>query len=209
MSPREAMTILRSHGLKENAPLRLDNALTGSTVCMHAGAGPVRNSQSVGSLVAHLTPSLSTSWVTGTSAPCTGIFKPVWLDAGLPWNEPSPTGKFDPACLFWRHERLHRLVLQNPGPRLAVYSEERDWLEEQFCQSAAVPGMDLSSRRALSVNCYETTEMAELRWFESIKAIPVGRPQAFYYRNTWEQFGKQAGMDDQTVGFTRAPQPAD
>ncbi len=68
---RSAMQTLRSHGLQASPRFRVDQALLGATVCMHAGAGPVRNSQSVGSLVAHLTAERVSSWVTGTSAPCT------------------------------------------------------------------------------------------------------------------------------------------
>ncbi len=44
-------------------------------VCMHAGFGPIRIDQSTGSMVSHITPGGATHWFTGTSAPCTGIFK--------------------------------------------------------------------------------------------------------------------------------------
>lgn len=57
-------------------------AVTGADLCMHAGFGPVRISQSVGSLVSHLRPDGATHWVTATSTPCTAVFKPVWLDTG-------------------------------------------------------------------------------------------------------------------------------
>ena len=107
--------ILRSHRASATnwspAP-----AVTGADVCMHAAWGPVRGSQSTGSLVSHLTPDLYTHWATASSAPCTSIFKPVWIDAGLPELGPTPTGEYNPDCLWWQHERLHRAVLaQLPG----------------------------------------------------------------------------------------------
>ena len=46
---------------------------------MHAGAPPVRSSQTTCSMVVHITRgALPTAWVTGTSAPCTSVFKPLW-----------------------------------------------------------------------------------------------------------------------------------
>ena len=60
------------------------SGLTNGDVCMHAGFGPGRDGQSVGSMVSRLTPDTHTHWLTGTSSPCTSIFKPVWLDSGLP-----------------------------------------------------------------------------------------------------------------------------
>ena len=99
---------------------------------MHAAWGPIRGSQSTGSLVSHLTPDLHTHWATASSAPCTSIFKPVWLDARLPDLGPTPTGEYNPDCLWWQLERLHRAVLHNYPQRLAAYRDERDRLETGF-----------------------------------------------------------------------------
>jgi hypothetical protein len=60
-------------------------------------------------------------FVTGTAAPCTSIFKPVWLDVGIPDLGPQPAGTYDPATLFWQHERLHRATMQDYGRRLELY----------------------------------------------------------------------------------------
>ncbi len=194
VSVRSAMQILRSHGLNTGPAPRFDLALTGASVCMHAGAGPVRNSQSVGSLVAHLTPALQTCWVTATSAPCTSIFKPAWIDAGLPWNEPAPTGKYDPASIFWRHERLHRCVMRNYGPRAAAFTGDRDWLEDQFVQNAGKLTSDLNARRAFAQECFTAAEQAENNWLSKASAVPYSS-QSFYYKSAWNKFAQQAGMD--------------
>ncbi len=55
--------------------------MTGSRVCMHASFGPVRASQTVGSLVSHLHPEQATHFFTATAAPCTSLFKPAWIDS--------------------------------------------------------------------------------------------------------------------------------
>ncbi len=50
-----------------------------------------------------------THWATGTSAPCLGVFKPIWIEGGvLPDIGPLPKGTFNPQTLWWQHERLHR-----------------------------------------------------------------------------------------------------
>ncbi len=77
--------------------------VTGMTVCAHAGFGPIRSSQSAGSMVAHVTPDDITVWLTGTSAPCTSVFKPVWFDGGLP-EQPRPGKRFDAGTMWWSHE---------------------------------------------------------------------------------------------------------
>jgi PST family polysaccharide transporter len=41
---------------------------------MHAGFGPIRGSQTTGSMVSHLDPVHPTHFFTGTAAPCTGLF---------------------------------------------------------------------------------------------------------------------------------------
>ena len=83
-------------------------------------------------------PDLPTYWLTGTSAPCTGIFKPVYLGgAGLPDLGPEPTGDYDPESLWWTHERLHRAVIRDYATRLPLYRAERDALEAKFLSEAA------------------------------------------------------------------------
>jgi hypothetical protein len=96
----DMIAILRSHG-DADVPYCADHGLTGSMVCMHASLGPIRGSQTVGSMVSKLHPDgLCTHWLTGTAAPCTGIFKPMWVDA-VPDVGALPTGSYDEASLFW------------------------------------------------------------------------------------------------------------
>ena len=96
LTPEMMIEMLRSHSVDRAEDWRPDNGIMGADVCMHSGWGPIRLSQTTGSLVTHQTDNLSTHWVTATSAPCTSIFKPVWLDCNLPDMGPSPTGEYDP-----------------------------------------------------------------------------------------------------------------
>jgi len=194
ITPLDAITFLRSHGLSEDPAWRPDPAVAGAEVCMHAGFGPIRISQSTGSLVAHLKPDLSTCWVTATSAPCTGIFKPLWLDVERPWREPSPKGEFDPACLWWRHEKLHRTVLLDYPARSAWMREDRDRIEAGFIELAGTASPDRAARQDIAAACFAEAEAAEQRWLRQISAQPARTSNRFYYNLTWAGLNRQARL---------------
>ena len=130
ISVKSMMSVLRGHGGDEIP----GNGLGTVDVCMHAGFGPVRISQSTASLVVHLSEERPTVFATGTSAPCTSIFKPFWVDVPLPDMGPRPTDKFNGDTLFWAHEALHRSILRNPASRMALFAEERDRIEGEFIE---------------------------------------------------------------------------
>ncbi len=107
------MNALRDHGEGAGPGWTPGRGITGAEVCMHAGFGPIRQSQTTGSMVSHLAPGTQAHFVTGTAAPCISLFKPVWLGAELPDTGPTPTGTYDGATLFWRQRRY-------TGPRCAT-----------------------------------------------------------------------------------------
>ncbi len=189
----DAMDFLRHHARDEEENWSPGGALFGTDVCMHAGFGPVRINQSVGSMVSHLTAKGHTHWVTGTSAPCTSIFKPVWLDTGLPPVGPPPTGTFDETTLWWRHETLHRATLRDYGSRLPVYQAARDRLELQF-RDAATQSADAEERAALSRRCFEEAGMATDEWAAAVHATAVRHKPPFYFARAWQGFDQRAGL---------------
>ena len=132
----DLMRILRSHGdAGAVAPrYRLLNGAMAAP-CMHAG-GLVAASQTTASWVAELGPTRIAHWVTGTAAPCTSLFKPV--DVDTPVDVGSPTDRADDRSLWWRHERLHRLVLRDPS-LLALYAAERDAVEARWLAAPPPP----------------------------------------------------------------------
>jgi hypothetical protein len=97
---------------------------------MHAG-GILAGSQTTASWVAELSALGAHHWVTGTAAPCTGIFKPVRVEEALDLG-PAPSDLADDASLWWRHERLHRRVAADPAHLLPLYREERDSVEKAW-----------------------------------------------------------------------------
>lgn len=189
----DAMTLLRSHGTA-GPDWRPDKAVFGAEVCMHTGFGPVRGSQSVASLIVELKPGEMNIWVTGTSAPCTGIFKPVWLDAGLPWQEPSPQGTFSADCLFWRHERTHREILLDYSTRIKLYASERDALEAGYRSLVESSPNDRETRARISSSCFQQAEEAEQRWYDRVRESAISAQNVFYYRSAWQKIMREAQM---------------
>lgn len=192
ITPAMIMALLRSHA---HSGGRVDAPITGADVCMHAGYGPVRGSQSVGSMVSHLHQRGDTHWLTGTSAPCTSIFKPVWMDAGLPDVGPAPEGTYQEAALFWRHELLHREILRDFSSRLAIIQPEQDALEEDFFRRVQAVGSSVEERRSLTAACFAEAARAEARWTERVRAAPIQHTPAFYYRSAWNTHNRKANME--------------
>lgn len=185
---------LRDHG--EATPgWRPDRGAAGATVCMHESWGPVRVSQSTASLAGCLDPDCPTFFATGTSAPCTSLFKPIWLDAGLPDLGPEPNQHFDAHTLFWRHEQLHRATLEDYPTRISAYRAERDALEAEFV-TAALQGRreDPSKRGQFSVQCFERAEAAEAAWLGKVKVLPIQSPANPLHRSMWKKLSREAGM---------------
>jgi hypothetical protein len=94
---------------------------------MHAG-GAIGD-QTTGSYAASLSEKLCTYWVTGASAPCISLFKPLWMTGDAPvFSEGDQARAVD----YWmKREKLHRYILGG-FINLQEYIEERDRLELLF-----------------------------------------------------------------------------
>ena len=125
----DLMRALRDHGDSTEPRYRLLNGAMAAP-CMHAG-GLLAASQTTASWVAELQPGAVRHWVTGTAAPCTGLFKPVRVEEPLDLGV-TPTDRADAGSLWWRHERLHRQVMRDPGRLGALYIGERDAIESAW-----------------------------------------------------------------------------
>jgi dipeptidase len=185
----EMMAFLRDHG---GAGANFHpHALTGPTICMHAGA--IVGGQSVAAMVCDLRPGSAIAWTTASAAPCTGIFRPVFLDAGLPPHGPNPGDRADIRTLWWRHEQLHRaLVCDDFAAGLATYAAERNALEADFrARAEAARHLNTAARRKLADECWREADRAETKWLRALK--PNG-PSEAKYRATWTRHNALAGI---------------
>ncbi|GAB4543277.1 MAG: dipeptidase [Anaerolineales bacterium] len=190
LSPADMMSALRHHDAKNFDP---QNSLLEVDVCMHAGFGPVRVDQSVSSFVAELT-STPLLFATATSAPCTGVFKPIWLDAAPQLTlGADPRGKYDPASIFWAHERLHRAAMLNYAERIQTYAAERDELERRFIEGAQrLNGAPMPERADFTAQCFEQAARAEVEWLRRVEQVPARKK--LLYSRAWKKFNQQADM---------------
>jgi secernin len=187
-----ATALLRDHGpgaYRPDAHPLLDR------ICAHAANPLTRHaSQTTGSLVAVLTPAQRQYWVTGTAAPCTGLFKPVWLEAEVlpPDIIGTPGPRYDTESLWWCHERLHRLVIEDFRHRLEIYRRDRDQLEAGWHQTAQTASG--RERFALTQNTFARSRQATQEWIRQVGAAPPTHRAAWPYRLYWRRQNRLAGI---------------
>jgi secernin len=197
LSAADMMSILRDHGTGERSyPQWRSDCTTRRTLCMHAGAKD-RPGQTVGSMVSELHRAHAVHWVTGTSAPCLSIFKPVLLDAELPPHGPRPDGRFDARTLWWRHERLHRAALRGSGLGNFIESirSERDALEWEFHMRVreVVDGGDARDRAHVVRDCWRSALAIEDRWYAQLDRSMTTENEPSYIAS-WDAMNRQAGL---------------
>lgn len=161
--------------LRDHAGLRPTRGWRMKAPCAHASWQRTRwSGQTNGSMVSRLRPDGSIHWLTGTSSPCLSLFKPVLLGGELISTGPRPGEGYDGESLFWRHERLHRLVLGDYAARRAMFEVAR--LEAQAKALAAAEEALRSRDGRACQQLWEWQRELTLEWTERvIKAAPRDR----------------------------------
>lgn len=201
ITPSLMMRVLRDHGSDERyAP---PHGTSMGNVCMHASLGPFRASQSTAAMVSHLRPVMPVHWVTGTSATCTGVFKPLYLmGKEMPFLSSDSPATFSAEVLWWRHELLHRQALLKYGSWSSVLAGERDALEKKFLRMEARFIRSLSETRTgragkaadFSKRCFEEAEKKTLEWREKLVLAPNEQGIPFSFKYFWKGQNKAARL---------------
>jgi len=188
----DAFAILRDHG--GMSPYHPDKHFLMKHVCAHSGNGLSRHAaQSTASLVGHLNPTLQTFWATGTSAPCTGIFKPIWFDGNvLPDLGDTPAGSSDSTALWWRHEKLHRAVLSDYSTRIQTYRDERDAVEQSWLEQTK--HIMQASRGEFCQQAFQQADGLLADWTGMVQAVDIAEKPNFVYRNYWQKQNSKVGL---------------
>ncbi len=185
------MNILHDHN--DDGEGRFLNGLFNKTLCAHAGWGPARKAtQTTGSLIVKLTEHDIEIWVTGTSAPCISLFKPVWFDDGLPDTGTTPGATFDPGSLWWKHELLHRLTIWNYPLYTSLYCDELREMQDRFiCKAGSLAPAE---RKDLTAQCFNEAAQKEDEWTDRVKKEECSFRLSLLSRRVWEKFNKKANI---------------
>ncbi len=153
--------------------------------CAHASWQRTRQSgQTTGSMVSWLRPGGSLHWLTGTSSPCLSLFKPFVLGGELIATGPAPGAGYDDRSLFWRHERLHRLVLGDYAARRARFEVERAELQARAL--AATEELRPNNSQACQQS-WEAHRQAIPDWTARLAKQAQGDRRSALARRYWER----------------------
>jgi hypothetical protein len=179
--PADLMAALRDHGPTGTPQWSVVNGALAAP-CAHAG-GRVTSTQSTASWVADL--ARGRLWATAPSAPCTSLFKPVRGEEPVAVDPAAaPTGSYDPAYVWWRHELLHRIVLRDHSAATARFVAECDAVERAWLTAPPATATAFAEADAL-----ETRWLADLR----TARLPDRRPR--WLRSLWAGWDRAAGLD--------------
>jgi len=187
----DSFRILRTHhGDEKNfSPAR---SYLGSDVCMHAGFGPIRVSQTTGSLVTKNLNEELDIWITGSSAPCISLFKPcsIYQDQVFQFV---PGRNFESNSYWWRHEKFHRKILNDYQNSISKYHLDRDRIENSFIVE--------NSKRTSIQEKVEFWDQIKLQSNELLdnwvnKVEDKGQRKFFQpFRLAWEKNNREAKLD--------------
>jgi dipeptidase len=179
--PADLAAVLRDHGTEDRLPKYswINGGLCAP--CVHAG-GLLAASQTTASWVADLQPGNVRHWATATAAPCTSLFKPVAVDRPLDLGS-TPSDYADDESLWWRHERLHRAALGDPGRLVARYAATRDELERQWFADPPDPS-----------EAFAEGDRLLARWIEEVLSQPAVDVRPGFVRRYWKRRNAEAGL---------------
>lgn len=176
------MKILGSHRNKSFVPRKGSN----QDVCMHYG-GMIRKSQTTSSQVSVLDDENPVHWFTGTSNPCLSVFKPIFVEEGLPEIGKRGTNRFDSKSYWWRFERLHRKIQTQYEEVIEQFSSELDNIQEKIIKKVKNSNNDFETTRW----SFEKEEELREKWSKKLKPGKI----PFFYGINWKLINEEAGLN--------------
>ncbi len=187
-----AMAHLRSHG---SDPYDPKGQPLMDSICAHS-ANPVTRhaAQTCNSMIVELKDGLMTIWTTMTAAPCTSVYKPLWLEA-VPDQilKDTAAAHFSGDSLWWRHEKLHRAILLDYRRRITPVIDKFQAMEKKW-MSRISPYMSSTEKMTLSTHAIEETRQTTGTLTEKLESEPKKRYPGIVYRSYWSRQNKAAGL---------------
>lgn len=152
--------------------------------CMHAGG--LIGDHTTASMIVEMGSQIKI-WLTGSSTPCTSLFKP-WLfgnTSGAPVFDAGDPG----AKEYWlKHEAFHRQAIGRSLP--AEFYSERDQLENSWLIEAETTDKDLFATSSSRAAAQETAFYA--RWINQLSSFPLGGKGSFH--RYWQKKNAALGI---------------
>jgi secernin len=196
-----AFTALRDHNTQKLFNPRKNSM---KSPCLHASS-LLTPSQTTSSMVAHLTDSPLT-WITGTSAPCISIFKPIG-PVGTYELKPLPLtyDKKDESLLWWKHEHLHRLVIMNYNLYKDLFIDDLMVFEKELLDKVTSITQDHKSNLDLTTFYNDLDDITNtafvqnleliVNWFNCIKSNEIRTSFSnLRYQRYWNKLNKKAKL---------------
>jgi len=184
-------------------------------LCLHAGG--LISSQTTGSMIVVLKEGVTPLiYLTGTSAPCLGIFKPHTIlpeqkeytlnrfSKKLPNGEidiyGSAKGEYDSSTLWWQGEDIHRRTLLNFPEMGPLWQTERDLIEAKMIQDIEKAHVSQSAKKfqescdKYSLELIETHLSAREKIVNKFNKLKK-RKSPWWFKLYWNRMNKKANFN--------------
>jgi dipeptidase len=203
-----AMKILRSHGKAGAGPRALEisaHECDMGTLCMHGG-GPHIPSQTTGAMAIELERGARpVVWITGTSAPCLSIFKPVVMGGKtLTQGTVLEPSAYPDKSLWWKGEKLHRLALRSYSKIAEFVVPEARELESEWLNQVAIYQQRARAGEPTawleldqySKKCFERGEQLIDSWLHRIERGKLAQSEegGLIFRMYWKKQNQKARL---------------
>ena len=210
----DVFSVLRDHRARQDSPA---HGLITSHLCMHAGFGPIRFSQTTGALVSRLPTcpqQLATHYGTCTALPCLSLFKPLWLDmASMPLfsddARTNPTVTYSPNSLWWNSEIMTRNVMKYHSELIDELRSDRDRWEQEMLQTShrlATPMIASSERKNFSSHCFQQADQWTSKWFRRAHSLASQKHPSEYslaQEFTWDRWRQSARIPVELLEYSK------
>jgi secernin len=174
----DAKSLLRSH---EKAEEGFRKGSLGD-VCMHAG-GPSSPDQTASSMITTFQDGAPVAYATGSSLPCSSVFKPHVVGGDEFAAYTSAGADFDSSSFWWAIERLHRTTAYYAGKLNEIRFELESEFMESFC--------DLMKERSGPEAIVEFSRSSYAKELTKVGSIAVPAPHLNRY---WKNLNKKARL---------------
>jgi len=175
----DAKSLLRRHE-KVQEGLRKGN--TGD-VCMHAG-GLFSPTQTASSMIAAFQDGIPVVYATGSSLPCSSVFKPHVVGGEEFVAYTSAGADFDPSSFWWAIERLHRTMTNYTAESKDVRFEPESEFAESFC--------DLVKKKPYPSAIVEFSKSCYVKELTQVGSVSV---PSLHLNRYWKNMNRKAHLE--------------